>query len=128
MTAVATTDQELRLFVPGVLWTINAERSMVHWEHRRKTEAIRKAALEAATDMAPFTGPVSVSAWPRTFTGKGDCGCHYGPVKAAVDGIVDAGVLPDDTREWVRCIIQYLPRKVAMKDQGLFLVIRPIEP
>jgi hypothetical protein len=102
---------------------------MVHWQHRRQTEAIRQAACLAAKieTHPPFTAPVTISAWPRTFTGKGDAGAHYPVVKAAVDGLVDAGVLPDDSPQWVRCVIQYLPRKVPMRDQGVLLVLRPIE-
>jgi hypothetical protein len=38
-----------------------------------------------------------------------DTGANYTAVKAAIDGLVDAGLLPDDTPEHVRSITMLAP-------------------
>lgn len=82
-------------------WTLNSERSNSrgHWNHRALTREWRDAfhllALEAG---APRYEHVVVTAQPelRNRSGMPDTGACIGAVKAAVDGLVDAGVLTDD--------------------------------
>jgi hypothetical protein len=54
-----------------------------------------------------------------------DTGNCYGSVKAALDGLVDAGVLPDDTPAHVLSIKFNAPRK-AQKGEAETLTVRLI--
>lgn len=91
-------------------WTLNQERSLDKFEHRRTTKEWREAFfwLAKAKKIPPL-----VSA---TFTAHSvvpnrrhipDPGNIYPAVKAAIDGIVDAGVLPKDTGDFVMSITLY---------------------
>ena len=51
---------------------------------------------------APFEVPVHiVCTVHKTRAGRWDAGNLYPTAKAIVDGLVDAGVIPDDSNEWV---------------------------
>lgn len=61
----------------------------------------RDAAM-ADDHWAPFQRPVHiVCTIHKTRTGRWDAGNLYPTAKAIVDGLVDAGVIPDDSNEWV---------------------------
>lgn len=90
-------------------WTTNAERKHGHWAARaalvstwRKYFA-HAAANFPALDWASF----EVEPWQKGGRLQDTGACHPA-VKAAIDGLVDAGVLVDDSPEYVRAIT-FLP-------------------
>lgn len=67
-------------------------------------------------------GPCHIEAVPLTTTRRRqDVGACMPVVKAAIDGLVDAGVWPDDTPDHVLSV-RYWPQQLAA-DAGLRLVI-----
>lgn len=94
-------------------WTTNAERSGNRWERARLTREwrgdFRILALE--TNCPAFAWcDVEVELWHATRRGVQDTGACHPAVKAAIDGIVDAGVLLDDTPDIVRSIKFHAPK------------------
>lgn len=91
-----------QLIHPGRPWSLNEERTK-HWGWRKKrTAEWRKAFAELASaqGVPPMAGPVHITAQPA-FRGRRvqDVANCLPAVKAAVDGLRDAGVLVDDTPE-----------------------------
>ncbi len=100
----------IALFVPCTMWTINKERSM-HFQVRAKlVQPARESSLVIARDtmrkrgIKPFASVVDVEFFPtQARAGQlADTANHLPPCKAVFDGIVDAGLLVDDTPEWVQ--------------------------
>lgn len=89
--------------LPGAPWSLNAERTK-HWSWRsRQVRAWRTAALAAATVAGVGQQPrcrVHV-ALPFERAGRRDPSNYLPPVKAIIDGLVDAGLWVDDTPEFV---------------------------
>lgn len=92
------------------VWTLNAERSGHLWDHRRRTAEWRAAFTWLAKEAKiPNLTRVRIVARPFQRMGRlQDVGACIPAVKAAIDGIVDAGVLPDDGPEHVLelCFLQ----------------------
>ncbi len=84
-----------------------------HWRAKAKlTKAWRAAALRAVDHLHPGASPSNLSGQrlgPSTVSielpvrdrRRRDPHNYYPTVKAIVDGLVDAGVWPDDTPEWI---------------------------
>jgi Holliday junction resolvase RusA-like endonuclease len=94
-------------------WSINVER---RW-HPHKRAAYVKEWRQAFYHLAhtyklptPVPRPVSIAVCVA-LKGKRtmDAGNYFPCVKAAVDGLVDAGVLPDDTPTWVKSYTLHSP-------------------
>lgn len=98
---------------PLALWTVNAERSRSMWEHRRSTAYVRDlweiTALPISRQHRFSTVHVSARPYQRRRP-LADTGNHYPAVKAAIDGLVDAGVLPGDTPDVVLSITMHAPQ------------------
>lgn len=81
-------------------WTVNGERAMKSpFVHRRLTEEWRAAYCQLARiHKVPHLKTCTIEAIPiRPHRGSPpDTGACYPAVKAAIDGLVDAGVLDDD--------------------------------
>ena len=107
--------------------TINRERA-VHWrEHRRATAEWRTAfAVLARRARVPHLEQISVAATPLKATHRGwpDVGACMPAVKAAIDGLVDAGVIDDDTDRHVVCLTFHPARLDRSGSDGLELTIR----
>ena len=90
----------------GKTMTVNRERSGNLWEHRKHTKEWRMIfALLAKQAKMPRLAWCDVIVKPRQRMGKlADCGAIMPSAKAAIDGIVDASVLPDDGPEFVRSL------------------------
>jgi crossover junction endodeoxyribonuclease RusA len=104
-----------RLFVPCLLWTINHERRMHRSERAKRVADIRRDTALIA-QWSPFTTPVKVHFLPYQKAGKGsgklaDTANHLPPCKAVLDGIVDAGIIVDDSPEYVVAQTFYPPIK-----------------
>jgi crossover junction endodeoxyribonuclease RusA len=107
-------------------WTTNAERAGNRWERAELTKTWRLAfELLAKSERIPAMKWISVTAEPHQKGGRlQDVGACNPAVKAAIDGIVDAGILPDDSSQYVRSLI-YLPPK--NDKNSLVLYIRGVE-
>lgn len=94
-------------------WTTNAERSGNRWERAKLTKEWRQAFCALASQLRPEPlawCDVEVELWHATRRGVQDTGACHPAVKAAIDGIVDAGVLEDDTPDIVRSIRFHAPK------------------
>ena len=77
----------------------------------------------AKAEQVPALPAIKVYATPRAKDRrwKQDVGACFPAVKAAVDGLVDAGVLPDDNPQFVRALTVF-PAEIGDVD-GLRIVI-----
>lgn len=91
-------------------WTTNAERKGNRWERAELVKVWRSAfQILAKSERIPPMTWMSVTVEPHQKGGRfQDVGACHPAVKAAIDGIVDAGVLPDDSPQYLRSLI-YLP-------------------
>lgn len=98
-------------------WTVNAQRNHHHMKTAKLVKMWRAHARAAAHQWEPADGQVDIVA-ETWLTGRRsqDCGAMYPAVKAIIDGIVDAGILPDDTPAYVRSIKMYAPEFCAGRD------------
>jgi hypothetical protein len=100
------------LTYPARPWTVNDERKR-HWSDRAtKTKEWREAfgwlARKARIPRLPRVF-VSVQVECRTAKSMPDPGACYPAVKAAVDGLVDAGVIAGDRAEQVAGLLLWAP-------------------
>ncbi len=86
---------------PGPWLSANDRR---HWaETARLTRAWRATAKLAARNLGPVPTPVDITVTVhRARGGRSDASNLAPTAKAAIDGLVDAGVLPDDSATYVR--------------------------
>ena len=96
-------------------WTTNAERSANHWTRAKLTKEWREAfAWIAKSQRIPPLAWATIAAQPTQKGGRlQDTGGCAPTVKAAVDGIVDAGVFPDDSPAYVRTLTYLTPLRGA---------------
>jgi crossover junction endodeoxyribonuclease RusA len=105
-------------------WTMNDARgSSNRWKEAGRTKEWRGVfwllAIEAKVPSLPS---IVVTVLHETRTARlPDCGACAPAVKAAIDGLVDAGVIADDTPEFLRCIRFVAPFKTGR--DALSLVI-----
>jgi len=113
------------MFVEGKLWTLNSERSEHHMVHRRRTKAWREVAgFTALAAKIPRLDWCTVHAVPYQPRGVlADAGSHFPTLKATIDGMVDAGLLEDDSPEFVRAVTMMAPRRDKEEPEGLLVVI-----
>ncbi len=102
-------------FIPEKLWVMNSERRG-HWTSRStQTDTWRQAAAvegRKAVGRVQFTDPVYIHVQPYQRKGiLADAAAHYPPAKAAIDGLVDAQILKDDSPEFVHQIIFHAPEQ-----------------
>jgi crossover junction endodeoxyribonuclease RusA len=87
------------LVVPPCKW-LNANQRHAHWSHLSvPTKAWREETATAARDSAvPAMERATITAVVRRADRRTDTDAQnrYPTIKAAIDGLVDAGVLPDD--------------------------------
>ena len=106
--------------------TVNKERSS-HWSTRSSVvkawrEAFTWLALTSSIPTDGSIGPCHIDAVPLAATRRRqDVGACLPVVKAAVDGLVDANVWPDDDPDHVLSI-RFWPQQLAA-DAGLRLVL-----
>lgn len=95
---------------PGRVRSINSERS-THWSKRAKdAENWREAFYWLGKQARVKFGSVNIIAEIVQKKPLADCGNGLPSIKAAIDGLIDAGVLPDDSPEYVRSITMVAPR------------------
>lgn len=98
-------------------WTLNAERGM-HWaRHGALTAEWRQAFWAIALEnKRPRMQRVDIEVTQTTKTKRmPDPVACFGAFKAALDGLVDAGVISNDTGKFVRSVC-FAPIRVTGKD------------
>ena len=95
----------LELTIPAPCDWLNSNQRL-HWtEKARRTRIWRHAAHGAVLGQhkgARFDVPVRITVTiHKTRAGRYDVANYGVTAKAIVDGLVDAGVIPDDSNEWV---------------------------
>ncbi|MGH9089991.1 MAG: hypothetical protein ACRDZR_01205 [Acidimicrobiales bacterium] len=108
---------EIVIPAPARMLTTNAERRL-HWSQRAEIVRLwRVAAWAGAVAARPGLAALSaaeIDAYPVQRGGVlADPGAHAPIVKAAVDGLVDAKVLPDDSPTFLRALRIHPPVRGA---------------
>jgi len=96
----------------GPFTLVNARRG--HWSnHAAENATLRRWAEVTGTDEGVvFVGPVTIEALMTSQRGVlPDCDAIAAAVKPVIDGIVDAGVILDDSPEHVRSITYHAPQR-----------------
>jgi len=113
------------LTVEGSLFTLNGERAM-HFHKRAKLvrgwrEAAYVAALEAKI---PAMHSIEVVFVPcrKNRRNMADTGGHFPVAKACIDGLVDAGVIPDDGPKFVTSLTFRAPYIDGGEDRALLII------
>lgn len=91
-------------------WTLNVERQGNRWKRAKLVKEWRAHFAEVAAGM-PAMVAVAVIAQPelRNRAAMPDTGACIGAAKAAIDGLVDAGVLAEDGPAVVRSLTFLAP-------------------
>lgn len=92
---------------------LNANQRL-HWAARaNKTRRVRDAAYAAARTLLPAATHITVQlVWVVTDKRRRDSDNTYPTFKALCDGLVDAGIVPDDTPQYMTKlgpVIRYEP-------------------
>lgn len=102
---VMTTETITLIWPTADLINLNAERTWHHQRRARMVRAIRAEVAAMAADLHRFDGQVTITARFRWHDARRRDTSNLLPtIKAAVDGLVDAGVLPDDSDRYVRAV------------------------
>src|SRR5512139_4032897 len=95
----------MRLTIPAPCDWLNSNQRLHRMQQAERVRVWRSAAFDAAmtrNGRGGFDQPVHiVCTVHKTRAGRWDAGNLYPTAKAIVDGLVDAGVIPDDSNEWV---------------------------
>jgi hypothetical protein len=94
--------RHITIDIPAPCQFINSNQRLHRMAQAKLTKAWRQASAAAATGLPPFTRQVHITAHifkPRA--GRYDTNNLAPTTKACVDGLVDAGLLVDDSTEWV---------------------------
>jgi len=106
----------ITISVAGKPWTTNEERKSRHWANRaRRTRAWRESFAWKAKPHRAAHGTLStatITVQPhQSRASLADTAAHNPAAKAAIDGIVDAGLLPDDGPTHLTAITFLAPRR-----------------
>lgn len=119
-----TTQTAYTLVIPGRVSTVNKLMRVQHFRRAEHDAAWRLAARFAAKEAGiPHMERVKIIACPWLKGRRSqDVAACLPSVKAAIDGLVDAGVLDDDTPEHVRSL-SFLPPALQATVDELVLTI-----
>lgn len=108
-------------------WTVNSARhASSHWVEQKRTKEWRTAfaTLARMAGEEPFTRvTITVDHQTRTNRLPDTCSCVLA-AKAGIDGLVDAGLLPDDSPQYVTSVT-YLPPHRTGQD-GLSITLTEV--
>ena len=128
--AFVSSDTGFHIFVPGKLYLANQHTSDHHLTRSRKVKAIRQQAClawqEAFQEGARPGLPVALVARPQVAR-QVDVDACWPHLKACLDGLVDAGGVPDDGPEHISRVCLLACQKVAKEDIGLLVWCLPAE-
>lgn len=108
--------------------TLNiAKQSKATWRMTREIADWRAWAKRTAEALDPIDGPVTVTVHHlrKTRASIPDVGAPILAVKACIDGLVDAKVLPSDGPDVVTSLTFLAPEVVGY--HGLRIIVRPVE-
>lgn len=112
---------EYELHKVGKVLTVNAERAANRWVRAEFVKEWRTEFGWRSTSIPPLAW-FSILAIPYQSRGRlQDVGACLPAVKAAVDGLVDRGVVPDDDSRYVRSVIFHPPQR---GENGLTIRVR----
>ena len=117
--------------IPGEVWTVNGERKLNRYRRAELVRALReRACIEARVAGLPRLDRCDVSVRPIQRADRGgplaDVAGHAPAVKAVIDGLVDAGLLPDDGPDHLLSVRFYPPVK-AGKVGGIQVIVHAAE-
>lgn len=93
-------------------WTTNAERKHAHWAKRAALVSTWRTYFAYAAKRYPALEWAEFEVEPFQKGGRlQDTGACHPAVKAAIDGLVDAGILEDDSPAYVRAITFLPPQR-----------------
>lgn len=131
--------ERVRLWIPepdgAYLLTMNTARGRIHWRTWAKLtgawrEQARLEAEASAIELALDAGErVAIDCLPIQGPGGqlADPGGHMPTLKACVDGLRDAGWLPDDSGRYVSSVTMLPPvRASEVRPAGLVLDLTPV--
>lgn len=128
MTPGAAPPRPLAVFVPCQVWTLNEEirrhwtwRSRVRKEVRQAAAAVANNAMRRRPARTPFTGTVEIRVTPVLKTLNQDAAGCVTVAKPAIDGLVDARVIPGDGPKIVRAVTFTAPERG--EETGLWLTV-----
>jgi crossover junction endodeoxyribonuclease RusA len=127
VTALVASPARWRLRFDERPFTANQER---RWHHHRRAEAVRRwreaFALLARQAAVPSLTAVEVTVTPHLTSRRGlqDVGGCFPAAKAAIDGLVDAGVLADDGPDHLHALTFLAP--VIGQGDALVLAVREV--
>jgi crossover junction endodeoxyribonuclease RusA len=105
-------EHEFHIVAPARMLTMNAERT-IHWAARAAIVKLWRTAgwAEALAAHLPRLQTAEIDAYPSQKGVLADVGAHAPVVKALVDGLVDAHVLPDDSPAYLRALRIHPPTR-----------------
>lgn len=109
-------------------FTVNASRRMHHHELAKHVKRWRRHGRHQTEELdVPALAAITVTSTPHRETRRSlpDVAAEAGAVKALVDGIVDAGVIPDDKPAHMRSLTYNAP--VIDGWDGIELTITAVE-
>lgn len=102
---------ELRFSMPARPWTVNGERKWTPYRRAAEVKQWREDFAKLAHGSPALEwAKVTVHVYLRDMRDQ-DPGAAFPAYKAALDGVRDAGVLPDDDGRYVRSVTFYPPVK-----------------
>ncbi|WP_286237970.1 hypothetical protein [Neptuniibacter halophilus] len=114
-------------FVPYMAPSLNAIYAGIHWAKRKKHADAGHQACEPLR-ITPFYKPVHIIFLP--IVGKRaiarDCSNYAYAAKVVEDGLVQAGILQDDTNEFVKSITIEEPVKDRSVESGMWVHIQEV--
>jgi hypothetical protein len=112
----------------GRVRSLNSERS-AHWSKRaRDAENWREAFWARGLQLGVKFGSVHITAEIIQKRPLADCGNGLPSIKAAIDGLVDARVIHDDSPEYVKSITMVAPRPPQPGEvEALILTLEEVE-
>lgn len=117
----------ITVHVPCRVWSVNEERRW-HWRQRADAQRqVREAAALLAAKVGAQLTPVTIEVTPLLPRGRRqDAGNCVTVAKPAIDGLVDAGVIPDDSGRYLSAVTFRAPEPCERAaDEGLRLTIQP---
>jgi len=113
------------LSIEGKLFTLNTERGWHHHKRAKFVKAWRQSAYEEALKAkVPKMRALEVIFVPcrKDRRHMADTGGHFPVAKACIDGLVDAGVIPDDGPEYVTSLTFRAPLVDGGNDRALLVI------
>lgn len=113
------------LVIEGKLFTLNGERSMHYHKRAKLVKTWREAAYLAALEAkVPKMESMEVVFIPcrKDRRHMADTGGHFPVAKACIDGLVDAGVIPDDGPQFVTSLTFRSPYVDGGEDRATLVI------